>query len=266
MLQIHQNIKDKLNNFIERNCVPHIIFHGPCGSGKKTMVRDFLMNVYKTDENLKKYTMFVDCAHGKGIKFVRDDIKFFAKTNITNVSMFKSIVFLNTDKLTMDAQSALRRCIELFSHSTRFFILLEDKYKLLKPICSRFCEFYVGLPVINNVPVNLYSHNNKSIWNNKDEKKRTEYVVKTFSAISKNIENTNYIDITNKLYDKGISSIDIINTIKTTTIIDEKERYRVLFLINNARREFRNEKTFIMFIFSILFLRNNRCLENITFM
>ena len=129
-----------------------------------------------------------------------------------------------------------------------------------------FLEFYVGLPVINNVPVNLYSHNNKSIWNNKDEKKRTEYVVKTFSAISKNIENTNYIDITNKLYDKGISSIDIINTIKTTTIIDEKERYRVLFLINNARREFRNEKTFIMFIFSILFLRNNRCLENITFM
>ena len=26
--------------------------------------------------------MFVNCAQGKGIKFIRDDLKFFAKTHI----------------------------------------------------------------------------------------------------------------------------------------------------------------------------------------
>ena len=46
----------------------------------------------------------------------------------------------HADKLTIDAQSALRRCIELFSHTTRFFIIVEDKNKLLKPIISRFCN------------------------------------------------------------------------------------------------------------------------------
>ena len=86
----------------------------------------------------------MDCARGKGIKFIRDELKFFAKTNIhysENKHLFKSIILYNADKLTIDAQSALRRCIELFSHTTRFILVVEDKFKLLNPIISRFCRF-----------------------------------------------------------------------------------------------------------------------------
>ena len=43
-------------------------------------------------------------------------------------------------KLTIDAQSALRRCIEIYSHNTRFFFIVENKNKLLKPIISRFAS------------------------------------------------------------------------------------------------------------------------------
>ena len=77
--------------------------------------------------------MIVNCAHGKGIKFIREELKFFARTNIhlQEGSIFKSIILLNADKLTIDAQSALRRCIELFSHSTRFFIVIDDKYIII---------------------------------------------------------------------------------------------------------------------------------------
>ena len=89
--------------------------------------------------------MTVNCSHGKGIKFIREELKFFAKTNIQTNSgvLFKTIVLINAHHLTIDAQSALRRCIELFSYNTRFFIILENKHKLLKPILSRFCEIYV---------------------------------------------------------------------------------------------------------------------------
>ena len=85
---------------------------------------------------------------GKGIKFIREELKFFAKSHINfkDGNLFKSIILSNADKLTIDAQSALRRCIELFSHTTRFFIIVEDKYKLLKPILSRFAEIYVSYP------------------------------------------------------------------------------------------------------------------------
>ena len=79
------------------------------------------------------------------------------KTNIQNKrgKFFKSIILFNADKLTTDAQSALRRCIERFSHTTRFFIVVEDKNKLLKPILSRFCNIYVALPIVNNKKCNL---------------------------------------------------------------------------------------------------------------
>ena len=33
---------------------------------------------------IKEYVMYVNCAHGKGIRFIRDELKFFAKTNIQN--------------------------------------------------------------------------------------------------------------------------------------------------------------------------------------
>ena len=108
--------------------------------------------------------MFVNCAHGKGISFIRDELKFFAKTNIHKTNeLIKSIILLNADMLTTDAQSALRRCIEKFSHTTRFFIVIENENGLLKPILSRFCNFYVGLPIINN-------QSQKSLYSIKKEK------------------------------------------------------------------------------------------------
>ena len=42
-------------------------------------------------------------------------------------SIFKSIILMNADKVTIDAQSANRRCTELCSHSTRFFVVDDSK-------------------------------------------------------------------------------------------------------------------------------------------
>ena len=162
MLNIHDNIKERLEYFKSIYKIPHIIFHGPSGGGKRTILNDFIYSIYNNNRKIiKSYVMTINCAHGKGIKFVRDELKFFAKTHIHSEggNIFKSIVLLNADKLTMDAQSALRRCIELFSHNTRFFMVVENKYKLLKPILSRFCEIYVPLPIINGNPINIYKYN-----------------------------------------------------------------------------------------------------------
>ena len=139
------NIDEKLNYFINTKKIPNILFHGANMSEKRTTVFNFINKIYKDREEIKKYVMFVNCAHAKGIKFIREELKFFAKCNINNNdgNFFKSIILSNADKLTIDAQSALRRCIELFSHTTRFFIIVEDKNKLLRPIISRFCEIHL---------------------------------------------------------------------------------------------------------------------------
>ena len=161
-LNIHQSIKEKLNYFQEIHKIPNIIFHGPSGCGKRTIVHEFIDKIYDNDkQRIKTFVMYVNCSYGKGIKFIREDIKYFAKTqiNTNGGNNFKSIILLNADKLTMDAQSALRRCIELFSHNTRFFIVAKDKYNLMKPILSRFCEIYIPEPLLNGEPINLYKYN-----------------------------------------------------------------------------------------------------------
>lgn len=266
-IDIHNDIIERLNIFIKNKKIPNIIFHGPLGSGKRTILNKFINMIYENNNLLiKNNVMFVNCAHGKGIKFIREDLKFFAKTNINikNGNFFKSVILLNADKLTIDAQSALRRCIELFSHTTRFFIIVEDKYKLLKPILSRFCEIYISLPLINSKITNLHNYYLDKYFNfSSDKQKRYLYLCKLLST---NIEN--YQDIfklSEKLYNKAYSGLDLINYIENK-YPDDKEKFKILITFQKIKKEFRNEKTCILYLLNNIFFRSNSTLENIAFM
>lgn len=275
ILSIHQHIKEKLDYFHSIYKIPNIIFHGPSGSGKRTIVSDFIHKIYNNDrEKIKSLVMYVNCSHGKGIKFIREDLKFFAKTHINSKggNVFKSIVLLNADKLTMDAQSALRRCIELFSHNTRFFIIAEDKYNLMKPILSRFCEIYVPEPIINGTIINLYKHNLNEVFKMKDTKtQKLEWLKKELvKSIGKNITTQNLMVLCTKLYEKGYSGLDIITLLENHKFLETQltmeKRYELIILFNRVRKEFRNEKLLILFILNFVFLSSNLYLENISFM
>lgn len=276
MLNIHQLIKEKLNYFYNIHKIPNIIFHGPSGSGKRTIVNEFIHTIYGDNKELiKNLVMYVNCAHGKGIKFIRDDLKFFAKTHINSNGgdTFKSIILLNADKLTMDAQSALRRCIELFSHNTRFFIIVEDKYKLLKPILSRFCEIYIPEPIINGNPINLYKYNLIETFKMKEIKtSRLDSLKKEllkFNHDKNNLSLQELINASTKLYEKGYSGLDLINLLENinflNNIITVEKRYELLIAFNKVRKEFRNERLLILFILNFVFLSSNLSLENISF-
>ena len=90
-LSIHQNIHNKLDFFIKENKIPHIIFYGPSGSGKRTILNGFINDIYKNDkQKINQYVMHVNCAHSKGIRFIRDELKFFAKP----IFIIKTIICL----------------------------------------------------------------------------------------------------------------------------------------------------------------------------
>ena len=275
LLEIHQSIKNKLNYFHEIHKIPNILFHGPSGSGKRTIVNEFIHKIYDDDrDKIKSFVMYVNCSHGKGIKFIREELKFFAKTHINSNggNTFKSIVLLNADKLTMDAQSALRRCIELFSHNTRFFIIAEDKYNLMKPILSRFCEIYVPEPVLNGKILNLYQYNLNEVFKMKDVKNtRIEWIKKELTKnVNKKINLDELMDLCVKLYERAYSGLDVMNLLENPKflegIITTEKRYELLITFNRVRKEFRNEKLLILFILNFLFLSSELSLENISFM
>lgn len=265
-LVIHNDITKKLNYFIETQKIPHIIFYGPSGSGKHELLNYFIEKIYKNNKTfIKEHVMYVNCAHGKGIRFIRDELKFFAKTNINNHkgSIFKSIILFNAGNLTTDAQSALRRCIEQFSHTTRFFIIIEDIDSLLKPILSRFCKIYIPQPLINNKKVCLHNYNQIDISEVKPMLERSKWLKKIMNS------RNNYNSISKckvlslKIYERGFSALDIINYIENVKNLDREIKYNILIFIDKMRKEFRNEKLLILNILNILFLRKKIDLENI---
>jgi DNA polymerase III delta prime subunit len=267
-LNIHEEIKNKLKYFIKIKKIPNIIFHGVSGCGKNTLVNNFINDIYTHDkEMIKNYVMEVNCAHGKGIKFIREELKFFAKTNINlkDGEIFKTIILLNADKLTIDAQSALRRCIELFSHSTRFFIIVEDKYKLLKPILSRFCEIYVPEPIINGKVTNLHNYVLNEIYNlGKTVKKKNDNLKKELK-LDKTYTLHEIINICVKLYENGYSCLDLIKFIEISSLYESKI-YEFMVTFNKIKKDFRNEKLLMLFILNFFLFRSDFNLENISFM
>ena len=270
-LEIHQNIKEKLKYFHSLHKIPNIIFNGPSGSGKSTIVNEFISLIYDGNrEKIKDFVMYVNCAHGKGIKFIREELKFFAKTHINSNggATFKSIVLFNGDKLTMDAQSALRRCIELFSHNTRFFIIVEDKYKLLKPILSRFCEIYISEPEYNGKIINLYKYNIEDTFKLTDIKnQRNDWLKKELQkSVNTHMTYEELQVFVTKLYEKAYNALDIIQLIEYGCFsLYEYKRYELLIAFNKIRKEFRNEKLLLMFVINFTFLDKKMCLENMTF-
>ena len=270
-LDIHKNIREKLEYFHSIHKIPNIIFNGPSGSGKSTIVNDFISLIYDGNrEKIKDFVMYVNCAHGKGIKFIREELKFFAKTHIhsNGGDTFKSIVLFNGDKLTMDAQSALRRCIELFSHNTRFFIIVEDKYKLLKPILSRFCEIYVSEPEYRGNTINLYKHKLEETFKLTDiQNQRSEWLNKEIQkTVNINMTDEELQTFVTKLYEKAYNALDVIKLIEDGCFsLDEDKKYELLIAFNKIRKDFRNEKLLLMFVINFTFIDKNTCLENMTF-
>lgn len=258
LLPIHQNIRQKLDYFYQQNKIPHIIFHGSSGSGKKTLVYEFLYKIYKNDKQIiKNNVMFVNCCHGKGIKFIREDLKFFAKTNLqTNSGVkFKSIVLFNADSLTNDAQSALRRCIELFSYNTRFFIIVENKSKLLNPILSRFCEIYVPEYLENGKIVNLQQYVlNKKINTSSLELTKRNFIQKIMEQVNTETAYENLVEISNAIYEKGYSCLDLIEYFRSNS---EKwsgeERAKIMMCFHKIKSEYRCEKLLMLYMLDFVF-------------
>lgn len=249
----NKEITDRLDEFIRLDKIPNILFYGPSRSGKKHILTQFLRKLYKVEDSLSselgRNIIYINCCHGRGtIKFIREELKFFAKSTSIYNNCCKSIILVNADYLTIDAQSSLRRLIEIYSVNTRFFIVVNDFNRLIKPIVSRFCSIYVNNDIKNNTGISSPG--------------------KQQSAVIKRLLNNKTVlcvpEIVGRLYDKGISALDLLQYIRDTR--DTKDvlaKYRILTIFDIIRREFRDERLLLFFIVEYLVFRNNYNIKNI---
>jgi replication factor C subunit 3/5 len=161
----HTNILNTLQNLINNNKLPHLIFYGPPGTGKTTTILACAKQIY--GENYKSIILELNGSDERGISVVREHIKDFSNTqimlsHIMNINCkYKLVILDEADSMTIDAQFALRRVIENCSKNTRFCIICNYLTKIIPGIQSR-CAVLKFTPIqfddhhkyINNI-INL---------------------------------------------------------------------------------------------------------------
>ena len=252
----------KLRDLYDNDSLPNLLLYGNNLVGKKTLLEELLMYIYKCIENIENNTLILNCSLGKGnIKYIRENLRFFANTithkNITN---FKSIILLNADNLTLDAQSALRRSIEIYNH-TKFFIVTANKSKIIKPILSRFSEIYCNEKNMNIIYKSLKEKNN-AINNSNTSKinNKLQLIIKNLDVHLNSINDINtkneiLLEYSSLIYNKGISANNLLDHFTNKSNF-KTDYYKFLFFFNIYKKEIRVEE---YLIFIILYYYSNNC-------
>lgn len=160
----HHDIYDQLENMSKDNSLQHVIFHGPPGSGKKTMINIFLYMLFGEDI-YDTYTVEYDVkgSNNKSNKekitrssyhiiikphqtnfdrhLLQSVVKDYAKRiefgSISTRQKFKIIQIDELDNFGHIPQSSIRRTIENYSKNCRFIMWCESLSKVITPIRSR---------------------------------------------------------------------------------------------------------------------------------
>lgn len=132
----NESIKDLIQDCIDKNDIPHMIFSGPPGTGKTTLAK-LIVNSIECDY------LYINATDERSMDVMRDKVKGFASS--ASFKPLKVVILDEADFIRIDSQALLRNVIETFSLNTRFILTCNYIERIIDPIQSR-CQ------VLNIVP------------------------------------------------------------------------------------------------------------------
>lgn len=143
----HDKIIEQLKNHVENEEIPNLLFAGPAGVGKTATAVAIAKELY--GNNWREYFLELNASDERGIDVVREHIKDYANTSLAHG--FQRIIFLDeSDALTSDAQSALRRTMEKYADQIIFIFSCNYPRQIVPAIQSRCVRLQFG-PIDDDV-------------------------------------------------------------------------------------------------------------------
>lgn len=134
-----EKIVSRIKAFVKQRNMPHLLFAGPAGVGKTSLILVAARELY--GENWRANILELNASDERGIDIIRNQIKNFARTKAIGNVPFKIAILDEADALTKEAQQALRRTMENFSSTCRFCLIVNYSSKIMDPIQSRCAIF-----------------------------------------------------------------------------------------------------------------------------
>lgn len=158
----HKYIVQSMHSFMESKMMPHLLFFGPSGTGKTSLIKCMAKQLYGDYDQYM--TKILNASIDRGIETVRNTIKsfinhqsdIFAPLEYRNV--FRLIILDEIDSMTAEAQGMLRQIIEKRSSSVRFCLICNDVDRIdaaLQSRCAAFCFSVLPSSVIHNYLLNI---------------------------------------------------------------------------------------------------------------
>lgn len=130
--------RDQIEDWIKEGSVPHLLLHGPAGTGKTTLAK-ILVNQLEIDDF---DFLQVNASRDNGVDFLKTKIEGFVST--MPFGELKIVLLDEADYLSPNAQGLLRGLMETYQSQARFILTCNMVHKIIPPLKSRCCELHIN--------------------------------------------------------------------------------------------------------------------------
>ena len=163
-------IVETLQSYLQNEKIPNLIFYGPNGCGKTTVSRILSEKYLGKYHKICNMEVIGSIYRGKNVVTEKNDkkktadkssdcpniVNFIRKTVLLPDNKCKIVTIYDFDCMTTEAQMALRRIIEIYSHKVRFIFICNDLNNVIEAIQSRTIPFKFNSISIDDIKSRLH--------------------------------------------------------------------------------------------------------------
>lgn len=226
-----KKIVERIKAMVKQKNLNHLLFAGPPGSGKTSLILVAARELYGDD--LQENILETNASMDRGINIIRQEIKDFARTKPINAN-FKICILDEADALTREAQQALRRTMEQYSNTCRFCLIVNFSSKIIDPIQSR-CSVFRFKPlekedikkiikeIEKNEKLKISDKSINALYDiSEGDARKVQNILQSCASISKNIDENLIYDIVSAARPKEV--LEILNTAINGNFIKARDK------------------------------------------